>query len=231
MTFTIKTPEGIKAIQEFLAKNAYLSGGNAPGAEDADLLAEIEAENFCPNHDCAEFFGWWWTLSPFRAPARDLWKNCGKPSVKKDEKKPCAKTTAPVKKEAVAEDDEDLDLFGDDPDAEAAAEKQKEERAKALAAKAKPADKKAAKSIIVFDIKGYEVDFDWNAYADKVRQIEFDGLTWLDSHQVLDIAFGMKKLRMTCIVFDYVETEDIWEKIKEDEENIQNVDIVSFDKA
>ena len=230
-TFTIKTPEGIKAVEEFLAKNAYLSGGNAPGAEDADLLAEIECENFVPKQDSADFFGWWWTLSPFRAPARELWKACGKPCAKKETKKG-GKKAAKKEESDEDEDDDDLDLFGDDPDADAAAAKQKEDRKKAAEEAAKKKPKKAAKSIIVFDIKGFEVGFDWNSYADKVRAIEMDGLTWLDSHQVVDIAFGMQKLRMTIIIVDdKIETDDIWEKIAEDEENVQNVDVHSFDKA
>lgn len=227
MTFTIKTPEGITAVNDFLAANAYLSGANAPGAEDDALLTEIEAEKFVPAQTSANLFGWWWTLCPFQAPARALWTKAKKGG-KKAKKTDAAKK--PVEEEE-DDDDEDLDLFGDDPEAEAEAEKQAASRAEASKKKKKKA-KKAAKSIIVFEVKGYEVDFDWHAYADKIRTYVINGVTWLDSHAVVPVAFGMMKLQMTCVIIDdLVETDDIWDMIKSDEDNIQNVDVLTFDKA
>lgn len=188
MSFTIATPEGITAIEQHLATNAYLSGGNAPTGVDSDLLTAITEAAFRPNQtETPNFFGWWWTLSPFQPLARQQWSAPAK----------AAKKGGKAQKKAAAaeedEDDDDLDLFGDDPEADAEAAKQAEARKNAAAAtKKKP--KKTAKSIIVFNVKGYEVGFDWDSYSDTIRAIEFEGVTWMDQHKVVDIAFGMKML-------------------------------------
>jgi elongation factor 1-beta len=232
MTFTIKTEEGVQAVEKYLESNSYLSGGNAPGAQDRDLLAEIEQAKFFPDHKTsANLYGWWWTLAPFRENARALWgeqkeakKEVKKPQQKEEEKK--------VEKKPPAEDQ--LDLFGDeDPEAEAAAKKQAEEKKKAKA----DADKKKVKapiickSEVVFDVKGYEADDDFDKIAAKIRLIQKEGLTWMDTHQIVPVGFGMNKLQMTMIIVDdLISTDDIFEVIEEWEE-IQSVDISKFSKA
>ena len=61
--FCCKSDEGIKKIEEFLSKNAYLSGEAVPGAEDREVL-NCECKAPCrkayPN-----YFSWWWNLSGF----------------------------------------------------------------------------------------------------------------------------------------------------------------------
>jgi elongation factor 1-beta len=93
--------------------------------------------------------------------------------------------------------------------------------------------KDQAKSILEFDVKGYEMDQDWNAMATGIRGITMEGVTWMDSHEVVPIAFGMKKLRMKCIIVDdLVATDDVFEKIQETyEDDVQSIDTVSFNKA
>lgn len=238
MSFTIANDEGVAAVEAFLATNSYLSGGNAPGAQDADLLTEIENAKFIPK-SCASpnLFGWWWTLAPFRANARALWsKGCAKKEekkecTKKEEKKECTKKEE-KKEEKKAEDDDDFDPFADDAEADKAAEEQKKKKMEEGKSK-KHARKDQAKSILEFDVKGYELEQDWNVMADGIRKIVIEGNTWMDSHEILPIAFGMKKLRMKCVIIDDLTcTEDIFEKIQEAfEEDVQSVDTVSFNKA
>ena len=228
MSFTIANDEGVAAVEAFLATNSYLSGGNAPGAQDADLLTEIENAKFIPK-SCASpnLFGWWWTLAPFRANARALWsKGCAKKEEKKVEKK------VEKKEEKKAEDDDDFDPFADDAEADKAAEEQKKKKMEEGKSK-KHARKDQAKSILEFDVKGYELEQDWNAMADGIRNIVIEGNTSMDSHEIVPIAFGMKKLRMKCVIIDDLTcTEDIFEKIQEAyEEDVQSVDTVSFNKA
>lgn len=229
MTFTIANDEGIAKVEAFLAENSYLSGGNAPGTEDAALLGEMETAKFIPcSKTSPNLFGWWWTLAAFRANARALWGKAkgGKGKAKKAE--------APKKEAAPAEDDDDdsFDPFADDPEAEAAAEEQKKKKAAEKKSKKHPR-KNQAKSILEFDVKGYEMDQDWNAMATGIRGLTIEGVTWMDSHEVVPIAFGMKKLRMKCIIVDdLVCTDDIFEKIQETyEDDVQSIDTVSFNKA
>ena len=229
MSFTIKNDEGIQAVEKYLESNSYLSGGNAPGAQDRDLLNEIEQAKFFPDHKkSANLYGWWWTLAPFRENARALWGE--QKEAKKETKKAEKKEEKKEEKKAAADDD--LDLFGDDdPEAEEAAKKQAEEKKKAAQEKKKAKAPIICKSEVVFDVKGYEADDDFDKIAAKIRQIEKEGLTWMDTHQIVPVGFGMNKLQMTMIIVDdLISTDDIFEIIEEWEE-IQSVDINKFSKA
>ena len=239
MAFTVKTPEGVAAADKFLEAHAYLSGGNAPGAPDRELLGEIEAAKFIPDFTTApNLYGWWWTLALFREPARALWgaTEAKKAAGKKEAAAPAEAApveAAPVeapKKEA----EEELDLFGDDPEAEAAAQEQAEKRKKEAEAAKKPKKEKApiiAKSEVIFDVKGYETSDDFDAIAMKVRTIQKEGLVWKDQHKIVPIGFGMNKLEMGMIIVDdLISTDDIFEII-EGWEEIQSVDVVKFNKA
>ena len=59
-----------------------------------------------------------------------------------------------------------------------------------------------------------------------------DGLTWRSEYKQVEIAYGMKKLQMGCTVEDdKVLTDDIFDKITEWEDEVQSVDVVSFQKV
>ncbi len=227
-TFTVKSDEGVQAVDKFLESNSFLSGGNAPGAQDRELLAEIESAKFTPASDkTPNLFGWWWTLSPFRENARALWGAAAPAEAKKGGKKEEAAPKAEGKK-----DEEELDLFGDDPEAEEEAKKQAEKRKEEAASKKKAKAPIIAKSEVIFDVKGYEVTDDFEALAKKIRsEIKQEGLTWKDTHRIVPIGFGMSKLEMGMIIVDeLVSTDEIFEKIEEWEE-VQSIDIVKFNKA
>ena len=58
-----------------------------------------------------------------------------------------------------------------------------------------------------------------------------DGLTWKTEFKTPEIAFGMKKLVMGMVVEDEkVSVDDVIEKITVFEDEVQSVDIASFDK-
>ncbi len=61
--------------------------------------------------------------------------------------------------------------------------------------------------------------------------IELDGLVWKKEFEIKPVAFGMNKLEMGCIVEDdKVGTDDIFDKITVWEDDVQSVDIVTFQK-
>ena len=136
-------------------------------------------------------------------------------------------------------DHEDLDLFGDDPEEEEKAKKLAEEKKKEGEEKkkakeeAKKKKKKIAKSIVVFDVKGYEVGQDFEKLAKEIKEkIVQEGLVWNKEHTLVPIGFGMKKLRLTMVIVDdLVSVDTIREKIEENwEDDVQSTDIVTFDK-
>jgi elongation factor 1-beta len=195
-----------------LTKHAYLSGQSVPGCADAEVLekqTEIPDRKKYPN-----FFSWWWNLSQFSSIAKELW----------GEKKVC-------KKECKKEEEEDLDLFGEETEEDKVAA----DKRKAIAEYNKNNQKKLAaqESRVVMEIKGFELGQDFDALANKIyKEVEQDGLTWEGGHKILPLAFGMNYLEVSCNIVDAkVSMDDIQEKIQglyPDE--VQSVDIASFEK-
>ena len=229
MAFTVKTPEGIEAANKFLETNSFLSGGNSPGAEDRDVLVEIETSKiFLDSNTAPNLFGWWWTLGPFRDAARNLWG--AEQKVEKKAKKDDKKGEKAEKKDEQKKEEE-IDLFGDDPAAEEEAAKLAAKRKEEAGAKKKEKKPIIAKSEVIFEVKGYEADDDFEKIAAKVRTIEKEGLVWKDSHKIVPVGFGMNKLEMGMIIVDdLISTEDIFEVIEAWEE-VQSVDVTKFTKA
>lgn len=68
--------------------------------------------------------------------------------------------------------------------------------------------------------------------AKRILAIQMDGLTWKTEYKILPIAYGMNKLQCGAIVEDNkVACDDLFEKITCWEEEVQSVDIVSFQKV
>jgi len=109
--------------------------------------------------------------------------------------------------------------------------KQAEEAKAKEVKKAKPAV--IAKSLVTFDVKGYELGQDFEGMAAKIRsEVNMDGLVWMDEHKVLEIAYGMKKLQMQMLIEDEkVMTDDVFELIEAWEDDVQSVDTVAMAKA
>ena len=129
-----------------------------------------------------------------------------------------------------------MDLFGDDSDDE---EAEKEREARIQKAVQEQAAKKAlkgkviAKSILVVDVKVFEMEQDLAALAQKIYGIEMEGLVWNKEPKFVEVAYGMKKLQVGCVIEDdKVLSDDLFELIEAigDGEEIQSVDIASMQK-
>jgi elongation factor 1-beta len=127
-----------------------------------------------------------------------------------------AATPAP----AAAEEDDEIDLFGDDEEEDADAEKLKAERVAAYNAKKANKPKAAAKvcrfffsslkvryhdyliysqSVVTMDVKPWDDETDMVALEKAVRSIEQDGLVW-GASKLVPIGYGIKKLQITLVV-------------------------------
>ncbi|KAJ3304071.1 Elongation factor 1-beta [Kappamyces sp. JEL0829] len=140
--------------------------------------------------------------------------------------KPAAK---PAAKEE--DDDDDLDLFGSDEEEDEENEKLKAQRvaeynAKKAAGKPKP----VAKSMVILDVKPWDDETDMEELKANVLAIEMEGLVW-GTHKLVPIGYGIKKLQITCVVEDdKVGVDDLSDKICEDEDHVQSVDVAAFNK-
>lgn len=118
---------------------------------------------------------------------------------------------------------DDFDLFGD--------EEPEKKVVEAVKPVVKKKEKPAAKSIVVFDVKVYEQEQDLTALAKKVFEIAVDGLVWNKEVKILPVAYGMNKLQVGCVVEDEkVSTDDLFDQILAWEDEVQSVDIVTFQK-
>merc|ERR1739848_514613 len=117
---------------------------------------------------------------------------------------------------------------------EAEAERIKAERIAAYnerkAAKEDKKGKVVAKSNIIFDIKPWDDETDLGEMEKLVRAIEMDGLLW-GTAKLVAVGYGIKKLQITCVIEDdKVSTDDLEEQITANEDHVQSVDIVAFNK-
>jgi elongation factor 1-beta len=96
-----------------------------------------------------------------------------------------------------------MDLFGDEEETEE--EKKAKEDMKKKAEEAKKAGGKPkviAKSLLIFDVKPWEMETDLDALAKEILKIEKDGLFWKTEYKKEPIAFGVHKLVIGCVVED-----------------------------
>ncbi|KAJ5852233.1 uncharacterized protein N7529_011618 [Penicillium soppii] len=133
-------------------------------------------------------------------------------------------------KDKPEEDDED-DLFGSDSeeeDPEVVAEREK--RLADYKAKKALKTKPAAKSLVTLEVKPWDDETDLAAMEANVRAIEQDGLVW-GASKLVPLAFGIKKLQINLVVEDEkVSTDELQQKIEEDEDHVQSTDIAAMQK-
>jgi len=218
--FSTETETKTLEIESFLTNNAYLSGGPLPGAQDSQIFLSLKAapdQSKYPN-----FFYWYSALSMFNPAVIKTWgakaQKAEKPhkeEAKKEEAKPAA---------------DDDDLFGEETEDDKARIEAK--KAEELAKKNKPKAVVIAKSIIIFDVKIMDEEQDLDTLAKKILKIEMDGLVWKTEYKLVPVAYNIKKIQMGCIVEDdKVSTDDLFDRIQAYEDEVQSVDIVSFQKV
>ncbi|KAF8549839.1 hypothetical protein OG21DRAFT_1514753 [Imleria badia] len=128
------------------------------------------------------------------------------------------------------EEEEEIDLFGEDEEEDAEAERIKAERVAAYNAKKANKPKAAAKSVVTLEVKPWDDETDMQALEDSVRSIVMEGLVW-GASKLVAVGFGIKKLQITLVVEDeLVSLDDLQEKIAEFEDYVQSSDIAAMQK-
>jgi len=127
-------------------------------------------------------------------------------------------------------DDEDLFGSSDDEDHEEK-ERIKQERLAAYKAKKEKKPALIAKSNVILDVKPWDDETDMNEVTKLVKEIQMDGLVW-GASKLVPLAYGIKKLQISCVVEDdKVSIDELQEKICENEDHVQSVDIAAFNKV
>ncbi|WMV19506.1 hypothetical protein MTR67_012891 [Solanum verrucosum] len=138
---------------------------------------------------------------------------------------------APAKeavKPAVDDDDnDDIDLFGEETEEEKAATESRE------AAKASTKKKDNGKSSVLMNVKPWDDETDMKKLEEAVRGVQMEGLLW-GASKLVPVGYGIKKLQIMLTIVDYIVSVDtlIEERLIEEpiNEYVQSCDIVAFNK-
>ncbi|XP_039253779.1 elongation factor 1-delta-like isoform X2 [Styela clava] len=136
-----------------------------------------------------------------------------------------------IEQKSESDDDvDDMDFFASDSEEDDEYEKIKQKRLAEYAEKKSKKPAVIAKSSILLDVKPWDDQTDMGEVERLVRNISTDGLKWAAS-KLVEVAFGIKKLQINCIVEDdKVGTDFLEEEITRHEDHVQSVDIVAFNK-
>jgi translation elongation factor EF-1beta len=99
------------------------------------------------------------------------------------------------------------------------------------AAQARLAKKEAAqRMMVVMEVKPWEAEQDLNKLWKKITtEVALEGLKWGEGCNLVDVAFGIKKIVMSCVVNMTVSTDDVVEQMQETyEEEVQSIDVISM---
>ena len=202
---------------------------------EADVAAFKAFGGVAPDAKFVHLNRWYLHIAAFNAAEQTRWPAAGDAAAVNSG----AAAAAPAKAVAADDDDgldfDDDDLFGDDDDddAEAAKEAMRSAALKAALARNK-AKGKIDKSLIVFEVKPFEVETDLEALAKNIKAVKLDGLqNWGQEHKLVPVAYGIKKLIISCVVEDEkVGMDDIIDIITERwEDDVQSVDVQSMSKV
>lgn len=211
----LKTEQGVKSLDAFLADHSYVEGFQASQAD----VSVFESLAKPPSRATPHLLRWYNHINSFGDERKTL----------PGEKRIPAVFVVEAAAANDADDDEDVDLFGSDED-DAEAAKIREERLKAYAEKKSKKPALIAKSSIVLDVKPWDDETDMKEMEAKVRTIVMDGLVW-GASKLVPVGFGINKLQIMCVVEDEkVSVDYLIEEIQNFEQHVQSVDIVAFNK-
>lgn len=223
----LKSPSGLRVLNEFLADKSYIEG-YVPSQAD---VAVFEALSGPPPADLCYALRWYSHIRSYEKEKTSL------PGVKK----PLVNygpagvedttSTKPQSKVEEEEDDDDIDLFGSDEEEESEeAKRVREERLAQYEAKKSKKPALIAKSSILLDVKPWDDETDMAKMEECVRSIQMDGLVWGMS-KLVPVGYGIKKLQIQCVVEDdKVGVDLLEEQITAFEDHVQSVDVAAFNK-
>ena len=231
-------------LEKSLANSLFIRG-EQPTQEDATNFAKFVEAKCVPDQDkYPSVWAWYSLMVLFEDEVIKSWKPAEKPQEKKggkgkdqgkkgkkekEGKKDEGKKDGENKDEGKKEED-DLDLFGEEnEDDKKLKEQMKQKNKEKKKDKKKPVDK----SHVILEIKGWEEGQDLEALAKKIiSTIQKDGLQWNTGYKLEEVAFGIKKLVIAFLAEDdKCSVQEVQDILESWEDEIQSVEVVSFNKA
>lgn len=222
ITFTdLHTESGLKSLNEFLSGKSYISGDKI-SKDDVKVYAAVVAK---PGDAFPNASQWYESVATQLAksfPGKAVGVSFATQSAPAD-----STPAKEAEKESPADDDDDLDLFGDETEEEKKAAEERE------ASKAPAKKKESGKSSVLLDVKPWDDETDMKKLEEAVRSVEMPGLLW-GASKLVPVGYGIKKLTiMMTIVDDLVSVDTVIEDhltVEPINEYVQSCDIVAFNK-
>jgi len=225
--FDPATPKGLAAFNGFMGSKSYVEGWSYSAA-DSEFFAK-----FSGAPDAAKFahaYRWYIHVAALKGVRGVYLTSTPAPAAPAAPAKVEKKEKAAPKKEE--EDDDDFDVFGDDDEEEEAEEESRADKLARLKAEAeaRTAAKEAKQRTIVgIEIKPWDTEQDlmelWKKVTSTVTQ---DGLKWGEACNLVDVAFGIKKIVTTFVMGAKNSSDDVVEAIENMEDDVQSVEVISM---
>jgi elongation factor 1-beta len=95
----------------------------------------------------------------------------------------------------------------------------------------KPKEKLVEKSLVVLEVKPWEADTDLEMVWREILKYQQEGLSWGETFKLEPVAYGIKKLVLTCTIVDsLVLLDDITDNIEALEQYVQSVSVAAMNK-
>jgi len=226
-------------LEKKLENNLFVKGAQ-PSHDDAEAFCKFVTAKCVPDQDkYPSVWAWYSLMVLFEDEVIQSWKPQGgkqdqhKKGEKgeKGEKGGKGKKGKKEEKEEKKDDDDDMDLFGEETEED---KKAKEEMKQKNKEKNKGKKKKEVdKSHVILEVKGWDADQDLEALAKKIiSTIKKDGLSWNTGYKLEEVAFGVKKLVIAFLAEDEkCSVQEIVDELESWENDIQSVEVVSFNKS
>ena len=211
-------------LEKKLENNLFVKGAQ-PSQDDAEAFCKFVTAKCVPDQDkYPSVWAWYSLMVLFEDEVIKSWKpQGGKQEQHKKEKE--------GKKEEKKDDDDDMDLFGEETEEDKLA---KEEMKKKNKENKKGKKKKEVdKSHVILEVKGWDAEQDLEALAKKIiSTIKKDGLSWNTGYKLEEVAFGVKKLVIAFLAEDEkCSVQEIVDELESWENDVQSVEVVSFNKS
>ena len=223
-------------LEKKLANNLFVKGAQ-PSHDDAEAFQKFITAKCVPDQDkYPSVWAWYSLMVLFEDEVIKSWKPSGKPEQQGKKGGKGGKGKGGKKEEEKKEEkaeEEDLDLFGEETEEDKKAKEEMKKNRKKEKEGKKGKKKEVDKSHVILEVKGWEADQDLEALAKKIiSTIKKDGLSWNTGYKLEEVAFGVKKLIIAFLAEDdKCSVQEIVDELESWEDDIQSVEVVSFNKS
>ncbi|CAN6312405.1 unnamed protein product [Urochloa humidicola] len=220
----VNSEAGLQKLDDYLLTRSYITGYQA----SKDDMAVFAALSSAPSSSYVNVTRWCDHIS---ALLRSSGISAEGEGVKVESSACSVASSTPAvadQKPLATDEDDDVDLFGEETEEERAAAE-----SRAAAVKASGKKKESGKSSVLLDVKPWDDETDMQKLEEAVRSVKMEGLLW-GASKLVPVGYGIKKMQiMMTIVDDLVSVDSLIEDHLYTEpanEYIQSCDIVAFNK-